>query len=349
MTGAPARFGWHADSYDPSLASVRYRLLMPLAALQAQGVPIARFDAGRDPASYRAVIFSKSHSAGAVAAARALRAAGRAVVLDLCDNLVAAHAVRHVSDARLARFREMLGYATHLTFSTAMLADQIADAFPYAASDRRVIPDALDMPAPPSPPETPQGVRQIAGLDRFLGRHPDALHAIWFGKSLGRVSGYAHLHAIAARLAAQPFPVTLTVLSNARLRWWLEQWRWRVPVRYVGWRQETAAAILARHRVAVIPVAANDYTVGKTINRPATAILAGLGVVADAIPSYEELRPFVALDDWDGGFARYRHQWAAEQERLAAAQAWLAARYSPDAVAQQWRALLAPLAERACG
>ena len=52
---------------------------------------------------------------------------------------------------------------------------------------------------------------------------------------------------------------------------------------------------LARHRVAVIPVECNAYTVGKTMNRPATAIMAGLGVVGDAIPSYEELRPLKVL------------------------------------------------------
>ncbi|ONF96457.1 hypothetical protein [Sphingomonas jeddahensis] len=334
---APARFGWHADSYDHSLASVRYRLLMPLAALQAQGVPIERFDPAREPASYDAVIFSKSHSAGALAAARALRAAGRAVVFDLCDNLYAAHAVRHVSDARLARFQAMLESATHLTFSTAMLAEQIATD---GNKPRRVIPDALDMPGASASATSRAGARQLARVDRFLGKYPDALHTIWFGKSLGSVSGFAHLHAAAARLAAQPFPITLTVVSNARLRWWLGRWRWRLPVHYVGWRQETAAAVLTRHRVAVIPVAANDYTVGKTINRPATAILSGLGVVADAIPSYEELRPFVALDDWDGGLARYRHDWDTEQVRLAAGRAFLAERYSAEAVARQWSDLL---------
>ncbi|MDF2493967.1 hypothetical protein [Sphingomonas sp.] len=340
MTGGAARFGWHADSYDTSLASIRYRLLMPLAALRGEGVPIEQFDSARDPASYDAVIFSKSHSAGAVAAAQALRAAGRAVVLDLCDNLIAAHAARHVSDARLARFRAMLDAATHLTFSTAMLAEQIGAAVPSATINRRVIPDALDMPDSLPPPTTPGGLRQMAALDRFLAKHPAALHAIWFGKSLGSVSGYAHLHAVADRLAAQPFPITLTVVSNAPVRWWLGRWRWRLPVHYVGWRQETATAVLQRHRVAVLPVASNDYTVGKTINRPATALLAGLGVVADAIPSYEELRPFVALDDWDGGLARYHHHWPAEQPRLAAAREHLAVRYSAQAVAREWQAML---------
>ena len=35
------------------------------------------------------------------------------------------------------------------------------------------------------------------------------------------------------------------------------------------------------------------------------ALLLGLPVIADAIPSYEELRPFACLGDWDAGLSDY--------------------------------------------
>ena len=98
--------------------------------------------------------------------------------------------------------------------------------------------------------------------------------------------------------------------------------------------------ICAEHRVALIPVQRNDYTTGKSINRPATAILAGLGVVADSIGSYEELRPYVALDDWQGGLARYADDWTGEQPRLAAARAHLEHRYGAGTAAARWDAVL---------
>ena len=60
------------------------------------------------------------------------------------------------------------------------------------------------------------------------------------------------------------------------------------------------------HDVALIPIEQNSYTIGKTINRPATAIMAGLGVVADALPAYEELRPYIWLDTWREGLEYYR-------------------------------------------
>ena len=81
-------------------------------------------------------------------------------------------------------------------------------------------------------------------------------------------------------------------------------------------------------------------TLGKSINRPATALRAGLGVVADALPAYEELRDFVAIDDWQGGLARYASAWPEERERLAQGLAHIDARYGDGQVADRWEEAL---------
>lgn len=340
----PARFAWHADKIDPALASIRYRMLQPLAALQARGVPIEAFDAMRAPESYEAIIFCKSQGERAVEIAAAARAAGRAVIYDMCDNLFAAHRIGHASTARIERVRQLLGLATHATFSTATLAEQIADEVAFDAP-RTVIPDALDVAAPTDAPAP--GIRErwaLRRLDRFLARHRGALHCVWFGKSLGRVSGYVHIDEAVAQLrafsSASGTPVTLTVISNDRLGFWRAAARWKLPLHYLPWTQATASQAIAAHRVAVIPLETNNYTAGKTMNRPATALLLGLGVVADAIPSYEELRPFLPLDDWQGGLARYR-DWSAEtQAQIEAGRRHLTERYSADAVAGRWAEVL---------
>lgn len=336
-----ARFAWHADRYDPRLASIRYRLLQPLAALQDAGVPIERWRADHG-GGYEATIFCKSHSAEAVTIARAARASGRRVIVDLCDNLFAAHRVGHASAGRVERLTEMLRLADRLTFSTATLAEQIAQEVPGLAAPIEVIPDTLDVD-PPAPVGLSLAERgTLAMLRRFHRRHAGALHCVWFGKSLGRASGYAHLGAAAAHLErfAERHPVTLTIVSNAWLRFRRARRDWSIPTHYCPWTLATAQPVLAMHRVAVIPVEGNDYTAGKTMNRPATALLAGLGVVADAIPSYEELRPFITLGDWQGGLERYR-AWSAETEaQIAAGRRHLARRYGPEAVARRWRAIL---------
>ena len=337
------RYAWHADRYDPSLASIRYRLFDPMAALQRQGIAIERFDTAR-AAAYDAIIFSKSHTPEAVAIARAAKAAGQRVIMDLCDNLYAAHRIGHASAGRIARMTEMLQMADRITFATAALAGQIAKEVPGLAAPTAVVPDTLDV-EPPTPARLSLRERIALGsLRRFHARHAGALQCVWFGKSLGQASGYAHIGAAVERLArfGEAHPVTLTIVSNAWWKYRRARGAWPVATHYMPWTLATVQQVLAMHRVAIVPVERNDYTAGKTINRPASAVLAGLGVVADAIPSYEELRPYIALDDWEGGLARYL-EWSPDtQATLAAGRAHLAARYSPDAVAAVWRDILEP-------
>lgn len=341
-TGA-ARFAWHADKVDRTLASIRYRMLQPLEALQARGVPIEIYDPARGPGSYEAIIFCKSQGEGAVEIARAARAARGRVIYDLCDNLFVANRVGHCSVARIERFRTLLALADTVTFATATLAEQIAQDVAITAK-QTVIPDALDTD-PPGDMALSWGERlAMARLRRFLTRHRGALHCLWFGKSLGRVSGYVHIDAAVAHLRAfsaeTGVPTTLTVISNDRIGCWRAARRWPVPLHYMRWSQATAPLATALHRVAVIPLETNSYTAGKTMNRPATAMLLGLGVVADAIPSYEELRPFIALDDWQGGLRRYR-EWSGEtQAQLEAGRRHLIERYSAEAVAHAWLRVL---------
>lgn len=338
-----ARFAWHADSYDTSLASIRYRLLIPLTALRRDGVSIERFDPARDPADYDGILFCKSQGAGAVAIARAARAAGRAVIYDLCDNVFAAHDANRLSAARLERTRELLSLATHATFSTATLAAQIGERHPALTPQRMVIADALDFPEDGSPPPPSLADRWHRWrLGRFHARHRDALHCIWFGKSLGNVSGYVHIDAAVRELRrfAPVAPATLTIVSNDRLSYMRARARWDVPTLYLPWSLATFADILAQHRVSLIPIETNDYTSGKTMNRPATSLIHGLGVVADPLPSYTELAPYIALDDWQGGLRRYREMAPDTVATIAARRTYLADRYSGDAIARQWRALL---------
>jgi len=338
-----ARYAWHADKVDPTLASIRYRMLQPMAALRAAGVAIECYDEARGPGGYDAIIFCKSQGERAVEIARAAQAAGTRLIYDMCDNLFVAHRIGHASAARIARVSELIALADHATFSTATLAEQIAREVALTAP-HSVIPDALDTAPATSTPGTWRERWAMAGLRRFLARHPDALHCVWFGKSLGRVSGYVHIDAAVMQLreftARTGRATTLTVISNDRLNCWRAARRWGIPNHYLPWTQGSAAAAMALHRVALIPLENNHYTAGKTMNRPATALLLGLGVVADSIPSYEELRPFLALDDWQGGLDRYAAMDAPARAQIAEGAAYLRERYGAAAVARRWAALL---------
>ena len=99
----PITIGWHADTVDTRLASIRYRLLEPMAALAAQGMVIGLFDDRQPIAAYRAILFSKSHGHEAIEIARSAQGAGVPVIFDLCDNLFEGHRAGKVSAQRIAR------------------------------------------------------------------------------------------------------------------------------------------------------------------------------------------------------------------------------------------------------
>lgn len=336
------RYAWHADRVDPSLASIRYRMLEPLAALKRAGVEIELYDPARGVADYDAIIFCKSHGREAVDIARTARAAARAVIYDNCDNVFSAHRIGHFSADRLTRVREMATLATHLTFSTSVLADQFAVELSGFGKPFAVIPDTLDIEPAAVPAPNPAERRSISRVERFLHRRRDALHLIWFGKSLGNSSGFAHLDRVLRRLATAPDrpPVTVTIVSNSRWNYLKHRIGWRLPCCYAPWRLSTFDTILRLHDVAIIPVETNEYTVGKTINRPATAVLAGLGVIADAIPAYEPLRPFIAMDGMEAGLAHYWQTRGTPDPLVQQGREMLAAEYGADAMARRWLALL---------
>ena len=336
--GSAPVIAYYADTLAETKASIRLRLLAPMTRLRDGGWRFEPADCIRLN-SYNALWFSKSFSRRAVAIGRAAERAGVPILVDVCDNILD-HARRRFDLPKLARVREQLDRAAIVAVSTAVLAGQLQEEMPSLAGKLRIVPDMMECMAPRTP--NAADARELAQMQAFLARHPNALHCVWFGKSSGFAAGLAHLDRAVAQLArfAQTHPVTLTVISNTRLGHRMASRRWPVPHHYLPWSIGSIGAALAAHRVAVLPVKCNAYTLGKTINRPATAMLAGLGVVADALPAYEELRPFVWLDDWQGGLAAYARDWDAETARIAAGQAHLKAHHSPESIVAMWRAAL---------
>ena len=336
------RFGWHAKSYNPKMASIRLRMLMPINFLRGCGMEVEPYSSEVGPQGYDVLLFSKSFSDEAVQIAREARRLGKPVVYDICDNLFEAR-VRLDTPGRLGRVREMMTLATHITFSTEVLARQVQSVMPEIAEKSRVVPDVIEDLAGQRQIENSSGEqRQLAQLERFLSSHEGALHCVWFGKSQGKLSGFAHLGAAVRQLEvfARSHPVTLTIISNDRWRYWKAAFGWKLPTHYMPWSLGTFQQSLKLHDVAIVPVERNQYTVGKTINRPATAIAAGLGVIADSIDAYEELRPFIALDDWQEGLRRYAEKSPREEARLEAARQHLYRQYGTETVGQMWKTLL---------
>ncbi|HEX7928834.1 MAG TPA: glycosyltransferase, partial [bacterium] len=135
-------------------------------------------------------------------------------------------------------------------------------------------------------------------------------------------------------------PLSLTVVSNHAGLFRELSGAWRFPAAYLEWNAATFEDALRLHDVAIIPVQRNPFTLCKTNNRVMTALAAGLPVVADAIPSYEEFAACAYLDRWDEGLAAYAVDPALRMRHVQAGQAILQARYTLPTIADQWERLL---------
>lgn len=333
--------GWYATSYDPVLASIRLRLLQPLAYLQQRGASVEVYDPSKGAQAYRAVIFSKSMEQDALDLALSLKAAGRTVIYDICDNIFEAKSSGK-KQRRLHILCEMLALADIIVFSTPVLRDQILAQLPNLAGQTVVIPDMLeDFSNPPALQKISSRWR-MAALARFHVNHSGALRCIWFGKCQGNRAGLVHVDAAVRELEifSQTHAVSLTIVGNKRLLYWMTSRKWRIPHIYLPWAADSFPHVLRAHEVAVIPLERNGYTIGKTINRPATAINAGLGVIAGAIDAYEELRPHIELDDWQGGLSHYSHFRERSDPRIDLARAHLSQNHGEQKTGGAWLQLI---------
>jgi hypothetical protein len=323
-------------AFEPSVpsveaASARLRCYLPMRYLREAGRECELFDPARLE-RYRVVVFQKAYAPKHIEFARTLRARGVPTVFDLCDNHLFAPPGQPALAERAVRLREMLSLMTVVTVCTPDLGRALD-------RDSVVIDDALDEvgPAPLS------DLRRRAR--RWLG---GPARLVWFGNAgmdcpafglidLARI--VPELNALHART-----PVRLTVISNSRELFARHTAGARFHTRYREYRTQTFQTHFRRNDICLVPVTHNPFTLCKTVNRPALSLLLGLPVVADALPSYEELRPFVPFDDWAGSLRRYIENPRLCRGHVCEAQRYLRSRYSPGHVVEQWQRVLEPLA-----
>lgn len=325
--------GWKARTTDPSVASFRYRVQVPIGLLQARGHAVELFDEVRLE-HYDLVVFSKAYSAEDQALARRLRDCGRQVVLDICDNHFYNPFGLAIYDERRGDLLRMAALCTTFVCSTPALA-------------RVLMTEAAlkDMPA------VVGDVVEDAGVIQGAGWPQGARRLLWFGVhgSVNAPSGMTGLLKIAPLLerahAATEFE--LVVVSNSRKKFDRHIAGLPFPTRYVDWAPEAFRQELAGARAVLLPLSDNPFVACKTHNRLTLALAAGVPVIADPIESYLEFAPYVWLSEWEAGLeAVLGDDPAPVRERMRQARAYLDAHWSQDLIATQWETAigLAPTA-----
>jgi len=319
--------GFKARVRDVAIASYRYRVLAPIAALKARGQDVELYDEAHFD-RYEAVLFSKAFLPEDQRLAERLIATGKRVLLDLCDNmffnpkdLPEYHQVRE-------DLLKMIALSDRVICSTDVLADIVRDeaGLPYRPA---VAPDPYEQAAVESARPTPFG--QPARL-------------LWFGRfgTVNAPSGISDLasirHALADAYAKRPFE--LTVCSDSRKRFDKVLNAWPVPTRYVEWSPQVLSAEMALADAVVIPLTKNPFISAKTHNRLTLALSAGVPVIADSIDAYREFERFCYLDDWPRGLEAVLLRPDEARARARGARQYLDLYWSMEAIAPAWERAL---------
>lgn len=314
------RVGWKPKSDDPRIASVRFRCLTPLAELRAEGKPIELY---ADDTAYDAVIFSKLYGAKDQELAIKLGEQGCRTILDLSDNHFYNPYNLPLYEAASRDLRLMAGIVDQVVCCSAHLADIVAQEAPLHSAPL-VVGDAVenfDLPVAQRAPDEPF---------RFL----------WFGShgSPNAPAGMQDLLRVREHLAAaaQARACELMVVSNNRAAFDELSAELEVPMRYREWEHAAFAEELVRSDVVLVPVSANPFTLCKSNNRVATALWYGAPVLADRIPAYDELAPYVVLDDWASGFRAALDGDRRLQQRTLAGHDYVRRRFNSAAIAKSW-------------
>ena len=317
---------------DPTIASYRYRVLEPIAFLNARGHRAEEFEEARLD-RYDAVVFSKAYGPQDRKLARRIKAAGKRVILDLCDdhfyNPMGLPKYREAS----ANLREMIALCDRVVCSTPVLA-------------RAVQTEARMTVLPAVAPDAYEAACVAAGAPTPADQPAQLL---WFGRhgSPNAPAGMADLLLVKDVLAeAQALrPFQLVICSDSQARFDEVAAELGLPARFVAWTPDSFAEELGRADAVLIPLSDNPFVAAKTHNRLSLALSGGVPVIADHLESYDEFAPFCWIGDWRAGLEAVLLQPEAARARAAEARPYLEAHWSAEAVAPLWEAAL-ELAEK---
>ncbi|OGA24049.1 MAG: hypothetical protein A3I02_14860 [Betaproteobacteria bacterium RIFCSPLOWO2_02_FULL_67_26] len=344
------------NRFDSSLASARYRMIIPAAALERLGHGVQLIQVNPDSSLDHLVetlrgevaVMTKLLSTNpdvfrpwselALGIVRAARQKGMSVVCDVCDD--------HFGDARFAAYyRELVTESDLVVASTPRMAEITRAHTPrpiQAISDP--YEGARQAPRVPPPPPKPAGLLRSVLRDMVSGGKRPALRLLWFGHG-GNLGSVVDMLPRLAPLAAR-YAVDLHIVTSADTgaEGLCESANKGLPrsfrLRFSPWSTGTTWRALDECDLVIIPARLGDTAKAvKSPNRLVESLWAGRFVCASPVPSYEEFGEFA----WLGEDIASGIEWAVQHPRevmrkLQSGQDYISRHCSPEVIARQWEA-----------
>lgn len=343
--------------YSP-FASARYRVIQPMAGLARRGHAVTLVQIGIDTMPDQVmsrfdadiVVFSKlitprqdlfeKVSATTRTVIDRLRSTGRRVVADLNDNYF-----EHPFYG--AFFRDFVARVDAVVTSTEEMSGLVAQFTQHPVA---VVTDPFEGPRG-APRFSPPARRSRSGFQRWFG-NPDErgepLQLVWFGHQSNWKTLRGGLESL---LELRGWTIELEIITapDCGVEDYCDEFNAQhgraCRLRFTPWSLDATWEGLARAAVVLIPTWSDDASQAvKSPNRLVESLRAGRFTVANPLPAYRSLAPYC----WLGDSIVEGLKWALEhpdeaRRRVLAGEAFVAATYSPEAVATAWEAALAHL------
>jgi hypothetical protein len=339
-------FAWWPHTTDRRTASYRLRCAQIISALRAEQVDCGEWKIGMPAPSV--LVLSKRYDAATIKTATELRASyGTRLLLDLCDNHFYSNDTSPMWHRRADELRKAIKAVDGVVASTKALAQVIRNEVPEA-SNISIIGDAAELPTTPHDISMKRFIAewQLRRLESFLTtRIPEKnRRLIWFGNHGSGYAdgGMADLRSVERLIHefSSTTPLHLTIISNNRDTYRRLTEDWKISSTYLPWRAQNFSRILKLHGTCIIPIRSNPFTICKTNNRVATALLHGLSVISDSIPSYQEFDKYITLDDWPTGLQNSTTSQSTLDSRIVAGANFVIRNYGIQQIKSQWHETL---------
>jgi len=311
----------HTTNSD--IASYRLRCLWLQNMLRLRGILAPNFQIGMQAPDV--LMLSKRYDRKTLEVATRLRTDHRTrLVLDICDNHFHFLKPDPIVVERAHNLRRAITSVDLVVASSTYLMDVIASEVPDHPPVR-VIGDLVEPPSLPS--AQVQVSHPLAWIRWQKLRHElrrintdIRRRLVWFGNHgsnhvEGGMSDIRKLLPLLNELHRKQ-PLSLTVVSNSRMKFDEVSEAADFPMLYSPWSRAFFSLTLLAHRTCVIPINPNPFTLAKTDNRVVTALIHGLQVVADSIPSYQNHASHISLDNWAEGLERAMGQTPSQSDSV---------------------------------
>jgi len=169
---------------------------------------------------------------------------------------------------------------------------------------------------------------------------PDVKRILWFGNHGAPHARFGMLDLLEIRDAletiAKEFKVELVVVSNLYEKYERHIKPLAISSSYFDWTPATVKKQLALASVVVVPNSGDEFSLCKSANRTATALHAGVPVVARETPALSVLRDCIVMDDFVGGLRLYLTDKPRAASDVARGREVIAREFGPAAIATAW-------------